>query len=420
VIWAPALFAFRRKPIQGIAHNFVDRSVDMARGIHRLNPVRVRNAKPGMHADGGGLYLRVTRGGRGLTRSWVFRFKGRYMGLGSVDTWSLAQARQRAQEARQQLDSGIDPIEHRRRQRAHKAAAAPFRSFEDVAEEYLRAFEGSWKSARHWEQWRQSLDDYIIPVLGELDIAAIDTDAVMRVLAPIWPAMPETASRVRGRIERILAFAGIDPNPARWRGHLQYRLAARNKARDVKHLAALDWREMPAFMAGLRELDGAPAAALTFTVLTACRIGEVLGAAWSEIDFTARTWTIPKVRMKRDREHRVPLSDAALGVLERMSAIRHKDRVFPTSAQAVRLALLRLRAGVTIHGFRSSFRDWASENSSVPDRVVEAALAHVIGDQTEAAYRRGDLFERRRELMQAWALYLSGPESNVVALRASQ
>jgi integrase len=391
----------------------------MARGIHRLNPVRVRNARRGMHADGGGLYLRVARGGRGLTHSWVFRFKGRYMGLGSAHTWSLAQARQRAQEARQQLDSGIDPIEHRRRQRAHKTAAAPFRSFEDAAEEYLRAFEGSWKSKRHWEQWRQSLDDYIVPVLGELDVAAIDTEHVMKVLQPIWPAMPETASRVRGRIERILAFAGIDPNPARWRGHLQFRLAGRNKARDVKHHAALPWREMPVFWSQLRELDGTPAAALAFTILTASRVGEVLGAAWSEIDFADRTWTIPKERMKRDREHRVPLSDAALDVLERMAAIRHKDRVFPTGVQAVRFNLRRLRDGVTIHGFRSSFRDWASENSNVPDRVVEAALAHVIGDQTEAAYRRGDLFERRRALMQAWAVHLSGSASNVVALRAS-
>ena len=391
----------------------------MTRGIHRLNPVQVRNAKPGMHADGGGLYLRVVEGRGGLTRSWVFRFKGRYMGLGSVHTWTLAQARERAREARQRLQDGIDPIQHRRHQRAIQGAQnAKFRSFAGAAEDYMKRFEGSWKSKRHWEQWRQTLDDFILPVLGELDVASIDTEHVMKVLQPIWQAKPETASRVRGRIERILAFAGIDPNPARWRGHLQYRLAGRNKARDVVHLAALPWREMPAFMARLGELEDIPAAALAFTILTACRLGEMLGTTWDELNLEDRTWTIPKGRMKRDREHRVPLSEAAIEVLERMAAIRHDERVFPISAMALRRTLRRLKPGVTVHGFRSSFRDWASENSNVPDRVVEAALAHVVGDRTEAAYRRGDLFERRRELMQAWARYLQSPATNVVALRA--
>jgi integrase len=385
------------------------------RGIHRLKPIQVRSAKPGMYADGGGLYLRVHATGR----SWVFRFRGRQMGLGPVHTVSLAEARERAREARQRLQDGIDPIEHRRRQRLAQAVdEVSFRSFEDAAEDYLTRFEGSWKSKRHWEQWRQSLDDYILPALGELDVASIDTEHVMRVLTPLWQPKPETASRVRGRIERVLAFAGVDPNPARWRGHLEYRLAARNKARDVKHLAALPWREMPAFMAQLCELTDIPAGALTFTVLTACRIGEVLGALWSEIDFADRTWTIAKERMKRDRPHRVPLSDAAMEVLERMEAIRHDARIFPASAQTVRFTLRRLRDGVTVHGFRSSFRDWASEVSNAPDRVVEAALAHVVGDATEAAYRRGDLFERRRELMHAWATYLAGGVSNVVPLRA--
>ncbi len=372
-----------------------------------------------MHADGGGLYLRVVEGRGGLTRSWVFRFKGRYMGLGSVHTWTLAQARERAREARQRLQDGIDPIQHRRHQRAIQGAQnAKFRSFAGAAEDYMKRFEGSWKSKRHWEQWRQTLDDFILPVLGELDVASIDTEHVMKVLQPIWQAKPETASRVRGRIERILAFAGIDPNPARWRGHLQYRLAGRNKARDVVHLAALPWREMPAFMARLGELEDIPAAALAFTILTACRLGEMLGTTWDELNLEDRTWTIPKARMKRDREHRVPLSDAAMEILERMAAIRHDERVFPISAMALRRTLRRLKPGVTVHGFRSSFRDWASENSNVPDRVVEAALAHVVGDRTEAAYRRGDLFERRRELMQAWARYLQSPATNVVALRA--
>jgi integrase len=256
-------------------------------------------------------------------------------------------------------------------------------------------------------------------MLGDVDVARITTDDVLRVLLPIWGAKPETASRVRGRIEAVLAFAGIDPNPARWRGNLEYRIAARNRARDVKHLAALDWRAMPAFMAELRNRDSDIAAlALEFIILTACRAGEVLGATWNEIDLEDRTWTIPGARMKRDREHRVPLSDDALVVLERMAAIRHSEVIFLVSRNTALRRLQELRPGVTIHGFRSAFRDWASENSSVPDRVVEAALAHVVGDKTEAAYRRGDLFERRRELMEAWAQYCGRPASgNVIDIR---
>src|SRR5262249_34370614 len=200
----------------------------------------------------------------------------------------------------------------------------------------------------------------------------------------IWSEIPETASRVRGRIEAILAFAGIDPNPARWRGHLEHRLAKRNKAREVRHLAALDWREMPAFFKELGSHLDIASQALQFIILTACRIGEVLDATWDEIDLEDRTWAIPSARMKRDREHRVPLSDDALEVLERMAAIRHSDRIFPTNNQAVRRALKGMRSGVTVHGFRSSFRDWASEVTDAPDRVVEAALAHVVGNGVEA------------------------------------
>src|SRR5262249_32765313 len=306
-----------------------------------------------MHADGGGLYLRVLEGKRGLNRSWVFRFKGRYMGLGSVHTWTLAHAREKALEARRQIDDGIDPIEHRRRQRLAKAAgAASFHSFSRATEDYMRRFESSWKSKRHWQQWRQTLDDFIIPVLGELDVASVTTDDVMGVLTPLWRTKPETASRVRGRIERILAFAGVDPNPARWRGHLQYRLAARNKARDVRHSPALPWPEMPAFMIQLRELEGVAAAALQFCILTAARAGEVLGAPWSEIDIVGRTWIVPKERMKRDREHRVPLSDAASEVLDRMAAIRHSARIFQAGEKSMLVCLRALHPTATVRGFR--------------------------------------------------------------------
>jgi integrase len=225
---------------------------------------------------------------------------------------------------------------------------------------------------------------------------------------------------VRGRIEAVLAFAGIDPNPARWRGNLEYRLAARNRARDIKHLAALDWRAMPAFMAELRNRDSDIAAlALEFIILTACRAGEVLGATWNEIDLQDRTWTVPGARMKRDREHRVPLSDDALVALERMAAIRHSEVIFLIARNTVLRRLQELQANATIHGFRSTFRDWASECSDAPDRVVEAALAHVVGNGVEAAYRRGDLFERRRVLMTAWAKYCRGSNAagNVIEMR---
>jgi integrase len=279
-------------------------------------------------------------------------------------------------------------------------------TFQQVANEYLLRFESSWKNWRHTIQWRTTLVDYVYPVLGSTDVEKIATDDVLRVLLPIWGAKPETAARMRGRIEAVLSFAGIDPNPARWKGHLEHRLAARNRARDVKHLTALDWRDVSAFMTELRNRDSDIAAlALEFTILTACRAGEVLGATWDEIDLQDRTWTIPKERMKRDREHRVPLSDDAIAVLERMGEVRHSDTIFPVTRNTVLRRLQEIRPGVTIHGFRSTFRDWASEQSSVPDRIVEAALAHVVGDRTEAAYRRGDLFERRRELMQAWARY---------------
>src|SRR5215471_8297918 len=294
----------------------------MPRTLHRLTDARVKRVrKPGMYCDGGGLYLNVGTGADGaITKSWIFRFndgRERQMGLGALAIVGLAEARQRAVQARKLRLDGIDPIEHRRRQRAaQREAEARVRTFQQVANEYLLRFEPSWKNWCHTVQWRVTLADYVYPVLGGMDVEKITTDDVLRVLLPIWGAKPETASRVRGRIESVLSFAGIDPNPARWRGHLEHRLAKRNRARDVKHLAALDWREMPAFMAELRNRDFDIAAlALEFAVMTACRAGEVLGATWDEVDLQDRTWTIPKARMKRDREHRVPLSDDAVAVL---------------------------------------------------------------------------------------------------------
>jgi integrase len=268
----------------------------------------------------------------------------------------------------------------------------------------------------HRRQWRDTLRDYILPILGNLDVETIDTDAVLRVLEPIWTEIPETASRVRGRIESILDFAGRNPNPARWKGHLEYRLAKRNKTRTVEHLAAMPYNEIAAFIAELRAVNSIPAMALEFTILTACRSGEVLGARWSEIDLAKCVWTIPASRTKRDKEHTVPLSDAAVAVLEAMAAIRDDDRVFPLSATAMLLALKELRTGVTVHGFRSTFRSWAGGCTTHPRDVCELALGHSVGNAVEQAYQRDALLAKRRVLMTDWADFCANTGS-VVPLR---
>jgi integrase len=392
----------------------------MARPIHLLTPAKVRSNQAGFFADGGGLYLLVTPGANGrVSKSWVFRYfnnrRERQMGLGSVRDRSLAEARERAAEARQLRLDGIDPIEHKRARKAAQAIGeAKKRTFEQCAKQYLEQFDGGWKSKKHHDQWRQSLRTYILPVLGPLDVTAIDTELVLRVIQPIWTMKPESASRIRGRIETILDFAGRNgENPARWKGHLEHRLPRHNKARLVKPMAAVPWGEMPALIATLRTRTDVTALALRFCILTACRSGEVLGAAWSEIDLEQRMWTIPGTRMKRDKPHKVPLSDEALGILEYLHSIRSGDRIFPRGQNAMMRALRELRGNVTVHGFRSSFRDWAAECTDVPDRVIEMALAHAVGDATMRAYLRTDQFERRRALMSLWASYLVGA-NNVV------
>jgi len=252
--------------------------------------------------------------------------------------------------------------------------------------------------------------------LGDLDVKAIDTDAVLKVLEPIWATIPETASRVRGRIESILDFAGRNPNPARWKGHLEYRLAKRNKARTVEHLAAMPYSEIAGFMAELRSVNSIPARALELTILTACRSGEVLGARWSEIELAKRLWTVPASRTKRDKEHTVPLSDASVAVLEAMTAIRDDDdRVFPVGDAAMRLALKELRTGMTVHGFRSTFRSWAGGCTTHPRDVCEAALGHATGNAVEQAYMRDALLAKRRVLMTDWAEFC-GNTGSVVRL----
>jgi integrase len=390
-------------------------------------------SKAGRYAAGDGLYLQVTKGG---SKSWIFRYQragqARHMGLGGFDILPLAEARQRAQDARKLLLDDIDPLENRRAQRVEsRAQAARGVTFKRCAEEFIASQEVGWRNSDHRRQWRSTLERYAYPVLGDLPVAAIDGALVLRVLQPIWGSKPETASRVRGRIESILSRATVldyrgGENPARWRGNLEYLLSDRKKVRAVKHHPALPYSEVSTFLADLRGRHGTAARALEVTILTALRSGEVLGTRWPEFDLQTRVWTIPKERMKGGREHKVPLSDRVIEIVE--SLPRDSEFVFaglrrsqPLNVAAMLRVISRMkRTGITTHGFRSSFRDWASETTNHPNHVVEMALAHAIGDDVEAAYRRGDLLEKRRQLMAEWSEYCAKPATggdNVLPLR---
>jgi integrase len=410
---------------------------------NRLSAARVASAlAPGLYGDGGGLWLRVADGG---SKSWVFRYRSRRdgrerrMGLGSLRTWSLAEARERARECRQLLDQTEpkDPIEQRRAARARlKEEAARLITFQQCAELYLASHGRSWRSARHSAQWTSTLKDFVYPVIGAIPVSVIDTPLVLKVIEPVWQKKTETASRVRNRIEAILDWASVrghrkGENPARWRGHLQKMLPARSKLAPVKHHAALPYAQVPAFIAGLQACKGTAPQALEFIVLTAARRGEVIGVRWPEIDVATQTWTVPAERMKSGREHKVPLSARALNILAGLPREKRQDGyVFvgarsgrPLSNMAMSRILRRMNfADLTVHGFRSSFRDWAAEQTNFAREVAEAALAHAVGDKVEAAYRRGDLFKKRAALMEAWAKYCARPASaapeNVVKLRA--
>jgi integrase len=412
-------------------------SVAMAREQKRLT-VRTVEAikKPGMHADGGGLYLHVGKLG---SKSWVFRWrragKLRDMGLGAVNTIGLAEARDRALEQRKRVYDGGDPIAERRAQRqAELVETAKVMTFRECAEAYIGSHQAGWRNPKHAAQWPSTLGTYVYPVFGSLPVAAIDTAFVMRAVEPIWTTKPETASRVRGRIESVLDWAAArgyraGENPARWRGHLENLLPARGKVRAVEHHAALPYADLGAFMVELRQQDGVAARALEFAILTAARTGEVIGATWAEIDLEGRLWAIPAGRMKAGREHRVPLSGAALAILRPLAEARSGEHVFPGMrsgrplSQAAMLMLLRRmgRGDLTVHGFRSAFSDWCAERTAFPAEVREMALAHTVGDKVEAAYRRGDLFEKRRQLVEAWAAFCSAPTAGgrVVPIRAA-
>jgi integrase len=386
----------------------------MARRLGRLKAGEITRLGEGRYHDGGGLYLFV---GKGQARSWIFRFrrdgKLHHHGLGPVHSVGLAAARKRALECRVALYAGDNPVETRQAKRIERVlAAAKAMTFESAAEQYITAHTASWRDPRHEGQWRQSLSDYAFPTLGPLLVMKIDTELVRLVLEPIWLTKTETATRVRSRIEAVLDWAtsrGLrqGENPARWKGHLENLLPKRSKVRRVEHHPALPFAEVGSLMAELRRQEGVAHRALEFLILTAARTGEVLGAKWHEIDLAERVWTVPATRMKAGKEHRVPLSDAALQVLNAMAAIRDDDYVFPgrngpLGGMAMRRVLAAIRDDVSVHGFRSTFRDWAGEATAYPREVAEMALAHTVGSQVEAAYRRGDLFEKRRALMRDW------------------
>jgi integrase len=398
-----------------------------------LSARKVETTKtPGLFADGNGLYLQVTATG---AKTWIFRYKlagrRRDMGLGSASLVSLADARERALDAKKMVALGIDPIETKKAEAAARAVgAAKAMTFRECAEAYLELNRAGWKNEKHAAQWTATLTTYAYPSMGELPINAIDTGLVLGVLEPIWTKKTETASRVRGRIESILDYAKVrgyrtGENPARWKGHLDHILPAKGAVAKVEHHPALPYSDMPAFWPRLQLQDGLSARALEFAILTAARTAEVLGARWDEIDMDARTWSIPAERMKAGEPHRVPLTDQALALLRKLSAIRTGEFVFeakakgqPLSDMAMNMVLRRMKVAATPHGFRSTFRTWTAEQTRFPDAVAEAALAHTLNDKVVAAYQRGDMFDKRRELMAAWANYCDGrTDENVVPLR---
>jgi len=380
-----------------------------------------------MYPDGNGLYLQVTSTG---ARSWILRYKiggrSRDMGLGSLNDVGLAEARLRAMDARSKKSAGIDPINAKRVDRANdRASAAKVVTFSEAAEAYIRSHRSSWRNAKHGDQWLNTLKAYVYPLIGRLPVQEIDVGLVQKILEPIWETKTETASRVRGRIESILDWATVrghrkGDNPARWRGHLSNLLPRPSKLRRIQHHPALPYAEMGDFMAQLRNQSGDAAQALELLILTATRTSEVIAARWDEIDLRNKAWTIPAERIKASREHRIPLSARATVILDERLKFRRQltngqpcPFVFPgkpgksLSNGAILSLLKRMnRQDITAHGFRSTFRDWAAEQTNVSRDVAEMALAHAIGDKVEAAYRRGDLFEKRKQLMDDWESFL--------------
>jgi integrase len=400
------------------------------REINRLTDAEVRSAKPDKGkfvvrlADGAGLYLQATRSGSGVNRNWIFRYEldgeRHDLGIGPVHTVTLSEARRRATELRLQILDGIDPMQERAdlkaERLARKAEKLKATTFRACADAYYKIHHKSWTNEKHRKQWASTMRDYVYPVIGGLNVADIETAHIEKVLAPIWATKAETASRVQKRIEHVMNYAiggklRNGDNPAR-REYLKARLGKIQK--NVEHHAALPFSEAPAFMAELRKRDSVSARALEFTILTAVRTGETIGALWEEIDLKNKLWTIPAGRMKSGREHRVPLCDRAVEILK---SLPHRGpHVFingskkPLSNMAMLELLRGMSPGHTVHGFRSSFRDWAAERTNYPEFVIEMALAHAVGDDVVKAYKRTDLFARRTRLMDQWAKFLAKPQ----------
>lgn len=414
----------------------------MPKKIHNaLTPLQVKNAKPGRHVDGSGLHLLVKNSG---AKSWVlrYRFEGKPHDVGisqcpeaiellqatGQTELTLAQVRDIAAIYRMQVRAGINPLEKRKTKaptikvsQAETTTLAT--SFKDAAIQYLRSREATWRNAKHRQQWRNTLTQYVYPHIGEMELSSITTKEVLEVLEPIWHTKSETANRVRGRIEAVIDYAKArgdftGENPARWRGHLEKLLPARSRLSRGHH-KAMPYLEVPEFLTQLRERHAMAALALEFTVLTAGRTSEVLGATWDEIDFQQQIWTIPATRMKAGREHRVPLSPRAMEIINHTRQL-NGTYLFPgprggkLSGMAMSMLLRRMEKDATVHGFRSSFRDWAGETTAHAHEVCEMALAHSVSDRTVAAYRRGDLFEKRLQLMVDWEQFCVGIVSNEV------
>jgi integrase len=393
----------------------------MAEADVRLTIKRVERLRdPGRYSDGRGLYLQVLNTNN---RSWVFRYeragRERFMGLGPVHTLNLHEAREKARKARQLLLEGVDPIDARTDERRARAAAAKKRlTFREAAQAYNDAHERKWGNPKHRAQFLATLKTFAFPVLGDMAVSEIDTPAVLRAIEPHWLSKTETMARVRGRIESVLDWATVrgyrsGDNPARWKGHLGEVLPARSEIAKPVHHPALNYRALPGFVSELRQREGIAARALEFTILTAARTGEVIGALWSEIGFTDKVWTIPAGRMKGGREHRVPLSKPALELLRKLPTEDGNGFVFVgsqpgsgLSSQGMAQVLHRMgRTDISVHGFRSTFRDWAAEQTNFPREIAELALAHNIAGATERAYQRSDVLKKRLALAEAWGRY---------------
>ena len=400
----------------------------MTHTTNKLSVTKVKALKkPGYYGDGAGLYLKIQDTG---SKTWIYRFmlngRRRDCGLGRYPTVRLAEAREAAAHCRRFVASGIDPIEKRSKERAAeqaKAKKAP--TFEHCAREYIAAHEASWKNAKHRRQWYATLEQYAFPIIGTTPVNEVDTPAVLAVLKPIWTQKPSSAARLRGRIEVILDAAKVmgyrdGQNPAGWRGHLKFWLPAKAKNHKTNHLAALPYDEVSDLMNKLRQQSGIAARALEFLVLTAARLDEVAGACWDEFSLKEALWTVPPERMKGGRQHRVPLSPRAVAIIEEMAEIKENEFVFPgrggaISGMAIYMHFKRMGYTQTIHGLRTTLRVWCAEETNVPSEVAEEALAHLVGTEVERAYRRTDVLDKRRKLMDDWAAYCGRrPSAKVV------